>query len=351
MKKNKFRIFFILIIIIISLVSFLSFLWWNDTPPLPKKSNPPIIKIDIPVNKKDNSKPLKIASYNIHFGIGFDDKTKKTHKHYYLKRLEEIAKVLKEIDADVVLLQEVDFDSKRSSFIHQGKYLAKLAGYPYIAKAPTLRKKIHLSYNMLIGRIEHGLCILSRYPIDYNENIVFDQKNEIPFFAKWLFDPHGAQKCVVDFNGTKINIINLHLEPWSQYIRENQIKHIKNDWLLTTKLPTIIGGDFNALSPFAKKEGLYLQDAPWFIDKSKWNLKNEKTIPTILHAGFKDSDPTILSLTRIKNLTFPSINPKEKIDFIFAGNKAKILNGFVFKDAKEASDHLPIVAEIEIKAN
>ncbi len=351
MKKNKFSFSFILIFFFIILLLFLTFLWWNDNPSLPKRSNPPIIKFNTANDLTNNALYLKIASYNIHFAIGLDIKTKKTEKQNYITKLHEIAHILKDIDADIVLLQEVDFDSKRSCFIDQGKYLASLAGYSYISKVTTLRKKIHLSYNKIIGKIEHGLCVLSKYPIEYNESIVFDHTNEIPFFASWLFDPHGAQKCSINFNGTKINLINLHLDPWSQNSRENQIKMLKDLWITHTKLPIIIGGDFNALSPYSKKGGFYMKDAPWFIDKTKWNIKNELTISTILHAGFKEADPTILSLKKTKNYTFPSDNPKEKIDFIFAKNKAKIIKGFVYKQAKDASDHLPIVAEIKINSN
>jgi endonuclease/exonuclease/phosphatase family metal-dependent hydrolase len=351
MKKNKKRLSFILPFFFIVLFLFISFLWWNDNPPLEKRSNPPIINLNINNNLSNNPMFLKIASYNIHFGIGFDIKTKKTKKPNYLSRLKQLAEILKDIDADIVLLQEVDFDSKRSSNIDEGKYLASLAGYNYISKAPTLRKKIHLSFNMLIGKIEHGLCILSKYPIEYSENIIFDHTNEIPFFAAWLFDPHGAQKCSINFNGTIINIINLHLDPWSQQSRENQIEFLKEQWLTGTIMPTILGGDFNSLSPFAKKEGYYLQDAPWFIDRTKWNIKNELTIPKILHAGFKEADPTILSFKKGKNFTFPSNAPKEKIDFIFARHKSKIVKGFVYEEAKDASDHLPVVAEIKINSN
>jgi len=351
MKKKKFSFFFIISILIFIFILFLSFLKWNDNPPLPKKSNPPIIKLNINNHIKSNELHLKFVSFNIHFGIGLDIKTKKTEKHNYIKRLTEIANILKSINADVVFLQEVDFNSIRSSNIDQSKFLASLAGYNFIAKSPTLKKKIHLSFNKIIGNIEHGLCILSKYPIENNENIVFEYSNEFPFFVKWLYDPHGAQKCCIKIGKTKINVINLHLEPWGQYTRENQMKMIKYYWLENTNIPTIIGGDFNALSPHAKKNGYYMQDAPWFIDKAKWNIKNDITISTLLNAGFKEADPTILSLKNSKNYTFPSNNPKEKIDFIFAKKKIRIIKGFVYKEAKEASDHLPIVTEIKIGNN
>jgi len=351
MKRIRLIISLILTNLFILFLLFFTFLWWNNTSPLHKKSNPAISTLKINNDPKDNyQKIIKIVSYNIHFGIGLNIQTDEIDKNSYLKRLNKIAKILQDINADIVLLQEVDFFSKRSFFIDQHKYLAMKSGYKYIAKAPTLRKKIHFFFNKVIGKIEHGLSILSKYPIEFNEAYIFDISKEIPFYMNWLYDPHGAQKCIVDIKGKKINIINVHLDPWSQYIREEQMTTIKNLWLKDKK-PTILGGDFNALSPTAiKKKGLYQLDAPWFIDKKSWDIKNEQTINILISLGYKEAAATKLSI-KTNNFTYPSNNPKEKIDHIFASNEIKIIQGYIYKDAKIASDHLPIIAEIKLKKN
>lgn len=354
MKKTK--LFFLLLLSSFSTIIFLFFifLWWNENPPLPKRSNPEITVLNVVKNNIDNSKPfiIKVASYNIHFGIGFEADSPHIDKNSYIKRLDKIAQILKEIDADIVLLQEVDSFSKRSHHIDQASFLALKAGYNYISQSPTLKGKVHINFHKVFGKIEHGQAILSKYPIEYSEAIVFDYANYMPFFTKWLYDPHGAQKCVMNFNGKKINLINLHLDPWSQDERERQIQKIKKLWLTDKNTPTIIGGDFNSIAPGAStKDGLYLQDAPWFVDKKTFDIKNETTISTILHLGFKEAAPLKLSLKHKRYYSYPSDYPKEKIDYIFAGYKARIIHGYIYEDAKTASDHLPIVADIKINGN
>lgn len=352
MKLLKLLLSFILTICFIALFAFLIFLWWNDSPALSKKSNPTILELDIEKKLSPNKDFLKVVSYNIHFGVGLNGNTTKIDKKSYEKRLDKIANILKDIDADIAFLQEVDFDSERSHFIDQANYLASKAGYSYITKAPTHRKKVHLFYNNIVGKIELGLCVLSKYPIEHSETMIFDYSKQIPFFAKWLYDAHGAQKCVIKYQQKPITIINVHLEPWDQEARLEQINVIIKFWLNHQSFPTIIAGDFNSISPnSSKKNGYYLLDAPWFIDNDSFDIKNDKTIPTLMNLGFKEALPSKLSLNHKKNYTYPSSGPLEKLDYIFVGNKARIIDGYIYKEAKTASDHLPIVARIKINGH
>ncbi|NGX36260.1 MAG: hypothetical protein K1000chlam1_01101 [Candidatus Anoxychlamydiales bacterium] len=351
MKLLRLLFSFILSILIITFIVFIIFLWWNSSPALSKRSNSTIIKLDNKESPTLNKKFLKVVSYNIHFGIGLNGDTTKVDKKYFEKRLDKIGKVLKDIDADIVLLQEVDFHSKRSHFIDQGEYLASKAGYSFVTKASTQRKKIHLFYHNVVGKIEQGLCILSKHPIEQSESMVFDYSSQMPFFVKWLYDPHGAQKCIINYQNKPITLINIHLEPWDSEARLDQIKTIISFWLNHQSYPTIIGGDFNSISRSAKKTGYYLLDAPWFIDKSSFDISKDKTIPTLMNLGFKEALPSKLSLHHKKNYTFPANSPLEKLDYIFVGSKARIIKSYIYEEAKTSSDHLPIVATIKINNN
>jgi endonuclease/exonuclease/phosphatase family metal-dependent hydrolase len=350
MKKIIFILFFLFFSIFTTFFSY--FVWWNNQPQLKKRSTPPIIKLKMNDIKTIEANNIKIASYNIHFGIGFDAKTKAIDKKSYLERLTNLSSVIKKMNADVVLLQEVDFKSKRSFFIDEAEYIAKMAGYKYIAKAPTLKKKFHMCYNFVFGKLNYGISIISKYPIVSNEMVIFDYSKEIPNFIKWLFDPHGAQKCLIEYKGRKIEIVNLHLDPWSQELRENQIEHLKEIWLDRLKVNSIVGGDFNALAYYEnKKDGFFQQDAPWFINRKKWDLKNDKTLLKLINLGFKEALESISIKFIVKTanyFTYPANHPLEKIDHIFTKNKLKVIHGSVFDDAKTASDHLPIYAEIQL---
>jgi endonuclease/exonuclease/phosphatase family metal-dependent hydrolase len=349
MKKNKIMFLLFVTILFILLILFFIFLSWNESPKIPKRYSPNINTLNIESFSKDKKDIIKVVSYNIHFAIGLDEKTNKINKSDYENRLNDLASVISTIDADIVLLQEVDINSKRSHFINQGEYIAKKAKYNYFIQVPTLKNKIHIFFNKIIGNIETGMAILSRYPILDTEAYIFEHSEEVPFFAKWLYDPHGAMKCLIQYNNKKIKVINLHLDPWSQQNRESQIEKIKKMWLYDLKKPTIIGGDFNSIDPYDhNKKGLYLYDAPWFINKKNWNLKKETTISTLLRLGFRQANAFKLYLNQGKLFTFPANDPKEKIDYIFSGFNTRMITGYVFKKAKTASDHLPVIADIKI---
>ncbi|NGX56058.1 MAG: hypothetical protein K1060chlam5_00292 [Candidatus Anoxychlamydiales bacterium] len=346
-KNTLFSLFFGSAIVLLSIVSFL---WYNNYPPLSKFSNPDIIKITSIKTKKNINKDIKIASYNIHFGIGHNDKTLLNGYQNFIDRLNEISQILKKIDADVVLLQEVDFNSKRSHNIDQALYLAKKSEYKYVVKHTTLKQKIHPFFHNIFGNIDHGMCILSKYPITSSSALVFEHYPKIPFFLKWLYSPHGALECAISFLEKNIKVINLHLEPWSKSQRLMQIEEIKNYFFNDKKIPLIVGGDFNTLPLELLKRNTYpFQEAPFFVNKEELNIKNEKTIEVIKKLSFSEAVPIKLYLNDSKKaFTYPAINPKVKLDYIFAGYRAKVKYGYIYKDAFIASDHLPIVAEIKI---
>lgn len=343
-KTIFFSLFFITIFFAMGIMGFL---WWNYYPPLPTLATYPIETIDN-ITPFPQPQFLKIVSYNIHFGVGSNWKEKKLSKRSFLIRLRKIADILRHIDADIVLLQEVDFDARRSQYIDQARFLAQAANYPYVAKGSYQREKFHPHLYGMHGRINHGLCILSRFPLISNQMRVFNFAQSMPFYLKWLYTPHGAQKVQMKINGKVINVFNVHLEPWEQQKREEEIQII-TDWTKNIHEPLIIGGDFNATPPEdPEKKGYHLQDAPWFINRKNWDIENEKTIMTIRQAGFSEAISTTLFLSNpIMANTFPSNNPLEKIDYIFTKNNTKMLYGYVYNEARNASDHLPLVAVIK----
>jgi endonuclease/exonuclease/phosphatase family metal-dependent hydrolase len=341
-KKTTFIILLSLVIILLFIVSFL---WYNNFPPLISNIKPDIIRLNSIKIKNNLSNQLKIASYNIHFGVGYNAKTLLNKRQNYINRLNEISDVLSKIDADIVLLQEVDFNSKRTHNIDQAKYLAKKSNFAYIVKHTTIRQKFYPFHHNIFGNIDHGLCILSKYPITNANAILFNNFSNIPFFLKWLFSPHGALECKISVNDKIVNVINLHLDPWAKSRRYHQINKIKTHFLNEKKLPLIIGGDFNTLPLDMLKNSNYdFQEAPFFINKDELDIKNEKTIEVLNKLAFNEVD-----LKNQNQFTYPSINPKVKLDYIFAGYNAQIINFQVYNKAFLASDHLPIVADILIK--
>lgn len=96
---------------------------------------------------------LRIASWNIHKGIGGVD------RRY---RPERIVEVLRAIDADVCLLQEVDCGARRSRFDRQVDLLGDALGMASRAWFPNHHLKVGCYGNAILARVPfHGAHNLS----------------------------------------------------------------------------------------------------------------------------------------------------------------------------------------------
>jgi hypothetical protein len=75
---------------------------------------------------------IRIASYNIAHGRGLADSNwHGGNLQQRLKRLDAIGALLRDVDADLVILNEVDFDASWSFGVNQARHLAEIAHYPY----------------------------------------------------------------------------------------------------------------------------------------------------------------------------------------------------------------------------
>jgi len=311
MKRLKVPFLYFCLISTTLIVVFIILWRWNFYSPLTKW--PSSIEI-IAKAEKTNKKIIKVASYNIHFGTALNwDRKKCLLRQTFIDQLNKQAEILNKINADIVLLQEVDFSSERSHFIDQARILAKKAKYSFIAKAPLLKTHFYPNFNGTLGKLDYGICILSKFPI-YNPYIhIFDYPQEIPFYLRWLYPLHGLQKVQLIIKDKKIDIINVHFDPFSSKTQTQEIVFLKN-WLKKASNPLILGGDFNAPASLLEFDNL--------IEIVKQYLESP---------------------------TYPSDKPKEQIDHIFTNKTSKLSYGYVEYDAKTISDHLPIVGYVKIE--
>jgi endonuclease/exonuclease/phosphatase family metal-dependent hydrolase len=240
---------------------------------------------------------LKILTYNIHKGFDWNNKT---------YQLENIKNLILKSGADIVCLQEVvgkSINNKKLGTIeNQFEYLADKIWSNYSYGRNSVYDKGH-----------HGNLILSKYPIDFIENINISTNS---------FEKRGLLVCKInhphkDFLVGCLHLNLLHSGRKIQYLLiEDYIKRLLDGQ--TSSL--ILAGDFN---DWNKKASLHFENTLGMIEVYKnQHGKYAKTFPAIY--------PT-LSLDRIyvKNFTI-------KLAFTLNDYSTQLL-----------SDHLPLFAEIE----
>ncbi|MFT5116873.1 MAG: endonuclease/exonuclease/phosphatase family metal-dependent hydrolase [Kiritimatiellia bacterium] len=231
------------------------------------------------------------------------------------RRLLSIAHLLKQQDVDVVILNEVDFDSDWSHNLNQAEMIAKKADFPY-----RVEQRNYSLYHPFF-KLQFGNAILSKYPIDNARLLEF---MPLSMLEKMVFGNHDG--VVVDLvlnENKKLSIVALHLE-----VRDGDSRlktfSILQQLASTTSIPTILAGDFNSV----KGAG---GNRPSIIDK----LTDIDGVGYYPNASSNES-----------SYTFPSKNPVKTLDWILVPSSIKILQGQVLK--VNWSDHLPLIVDLKL---
>lgn len=157
---------------------------------------------------------IKVASYNIHKGVGLDR----------LRRPERILDVLGEIDADIVGLQEADrrFGERMSALPVQ--MIADRSDYVAV---PLGLRPDSLGW--------HGNAILVRKNIEILDHARID----LP-----TLEPRGAVMAEVSLDKVRLRVVTMHLD-LSGLWRRKQARAIMAQLDKRDPLPTILMGDLN----------------------------------------------------------------------------------------------------------
>ena len=247
---------------------------------------------------------IKVLSYNIHKGFSLSGTDFTLH---------EIKQRLREVNPDIVLLQEVVGENK--------SHAKSFPNWPTEAQFEFLADSVwpHYSYgkNAVYPDRHHGNVILSKFPIVFFENLDISTNS---------LEQRGLLHATVEIpelDNRKLHVFNVHLDLSGRGRRQQFQKIVQR---ARSHVPEndafILGGDFNdwdqKATPhffeflglhesFAQKSGSYAKSFPSFYPFL--------TLDRIYHRGLTVSLTTTLNDTPWTRL----------------------------------SDHLPIMAEFEIQ--
>lgn len=236
-------------------------------------------------------KTIRVMTYNIHVGVGMDKKLD----------LQRIADVINGARPDLVGLQEVDRGVKRTEGKDEIAELASMTRMEY-AFAPNL--------DYQGGK--YGVAILSRLPIKSTEHRMFENKREA--------ERRGLLRVEVDVDGRKLNFVTTHLdyqfEDGRLFETEQMLELLEN-----VKGPLIVVADLN--------------DVP---SGSAYRLMRTKFDDAWIAGGGAG-----------EGFSFPADRPVKRIDHIFYRASAGVRARKSWTIETLASDHIPVVAEVEMK--
>lgn len=231
---------------------------------------------------------LTLLSYNIHHGAGTDG----------VFDLDRLARVIEDAGADVIALQEVDVETRRSSGVDQAAALGAKTGLTH-----AFARAIEYQGG------EYGEALLTQLPLA--------ETRAVPLRAQPGSEGRVALVATVDVAGTPVRIVATHLDHQSDPLDrlmqvEDLLQHFGEG-----DLPTLLLGDLNA-EP-GSPEILALSEA-------------------FTPAGGAHPPPT-----------FPSHAPEVTIDWVLMRPAARwrVVDHEVLH-APVASDHAPLRVTLEL---
>ena len=246
----------------------------------------------------DDADHLKVITWNIERGQAYSS----------------VLAVLRDLDADILLLQEVDRFCRRSGFRDVARDLADALEMNWVSGGEFQE----------IGEARGGepavtgQAILSRFPIDGAEVVRFTSQDK----WRWSINPvqprRGGRIALKAMSGG-ILVYNAHIESGdNDALKRRQIAEILADQgrSVVGQTPVLIGGDFNN-GPILRSPMLGSLTAAAFVD----------------------------ALGEAKERPSTSTGGGHPIDWIFIRNLASM--GGRVGNALAASDHSPVIASLQ----
>jgi endonuclease/exonuclease/phosphatase family metal-dependent hydrolase len=245
---------------------------------------------------------IRIVTYNVHRCLGVDGRLAPGR----------VAEVIAETGSDVVALQELDVRRARSGGVDQAEAIALHLGMDNLHFHPALRMEEE----------EYGDAIITSLPL----RLV--RAGALPGLAhRPRIEPRGALWVEVEVAGRTVNVVNTHLGLRRQERRAQARALLGPEWLghLDRQAPLILTGDFNSFP----RGAVYRMITQRLRDAHR--------------AGTRRLRP---------RRTYPSGFPVFRIDHIFVGEGMKVHAADTHRSvlSRAASDHLPLVADIELLA-
>lgn len=193
---------------------------------------------------------LGYAGYEQSMDFFYDGgKNVRTTKENAKRNLHGIIDILKQHrDIDVMMLQEVDIDSKRSYRMNMLDSICK--AFPEFTPfyAPNYRCEfVPIPLSDPIGKVECGLVILSRY------RPIVVRRHQLPNSTPFPTRTFNLKRCILEAaypleNGDSLWISNIHNSAYDNGdMRKQEIDYI--DSINTNRVYSFICGDWNSTPP------------------------------------------------------------------------------------------------------
>jgi Metal-dependent hydrolase len=267
--------------------------------------------------------------------------------------LSEVARVIKDENPDMILLEEIDNGAARTDYEDQFARLKELLPSDYVCSTSAYYwKAVYVPHPRIHGKVSWTMVILSKYQISRAERhqLALPPNN-------WIMQQFSMKRAILEAHlpiaqGGEFVVMATHLDvvPRGTNTKEIQVGQI-NDLLTSLTdagVPWFIGGDFNLL-PFDDAAYQRLPDA----QQSEYDPQSEIKLLFDNYQAVPSADE-VTGANFAQWFTFfpndPSVaSPDQTLDYLFVSHAIKIGEHYVRQtDTQAISDHFPVIAVIQL---
>ena len=245
---------------------------------------------------------LRVMVYNIHAGkdaAGVDN-------------LERVATLIRETAADVVLLQEVDRNTRRSGGIDQPAVLSRLTGL-----------RVAFGRSLLYQGGDYGIAVLSRWPIASHRTIPLPVQPPQDRSGS-THEPRVALEVTIVSPAGPLKVVNTHIDA----SRDDRWRRQEIATVLAVvdslRGMVLLGGDLNSTP-----EGEIQR--------------------TVRARGLRDAWLECGRGKEPAGMTFPADSAVKRIDYLYFNDPTRCSTAEVIRTS--ASDHRPLLVRIVVPRN
>ncbi len=313
---------------------------------------------------------ISVMTWNVKFGGArldffidcYDERVHLTSEELN-SNLSNIAEKIRQADPDILLLQEMDIDSKRCAYLDMVQVVLDCTDLNYGVYGSQW--KADLVPSRTLGRVNSGNATLSKWPLKNPTRYALPLREDQDPVTRYFYLKRNILIADVELGERSLTVLNTHLAAFAPAItREKQLKIVTDlvDSLRESNTPFLIGGDFNVIPPMATKRHNFEDilcggdfDAGDFrqYERAMEPFYNKLT-PAVTEAQLQNFEKLHFTHSAHRDFFW-----NRKVDYLFMSEGIKVDgSGSTHQctasggmETMSLSDHAPISAKITFSSN
>jgi endonuclease/exonuclease/phosphatase family metal-dependent hydrolase len=316
----------------------------------------------------DPTRPLRVMNYNVKFGGAridfffdcFGDRVLMSEAEVKAN-LAGLAEVINRYDPDVLVVQEVDVNSKRDAYVDQVQWLLDHTALSHAVYASQWKADYVPSDGL--GAIDSGNAVLSKYPLSGAERIALALRSEQSGIERYFYLKRNLLRVKLEVPDKKPTwVVAVHADAYSKDGTKRQhIERFKAELDRLAELGnTVIGvGDLNTLPPGTEKQFGFPDSVCKDEEFKADDYREETDWLEPLYDAYTPEVP--LDVYQADNASYFSHTVDKdgfwnrKLDYVFTNADVVPGSGVVHQDQAHGgletmplSDHAPVTVELEL---